>query len=372
MMKKMLCTILALCLILVAFAGCNGGNQPASTAASTGSAATSTAGSSEPAPAPAGDGETFHFNVSLSTPEQHSVPIVEILDRIQDESNGRIEMTYYYSWSLTSVATIIDDMNSGIVDMGVHSLENDTFFPYSNLITNTPFMGMTMALTAENFDEMYDQYPVFEEEFTKNGIVYWAAHPINEQQLYTVTDHEIRTPADLNGLRIATGVPMLQQFINENGGAGVSFAVPELSTLVNTGVVDGVMQQPGIMTAFGVIDFLGSATIFGEAGISSATMVFSFAKDKWDAMPADLQQLFTDEAVNMRDSIAAFMYELNTPVNEGLLENTPAIKLTDEEIKVWSDAFAPIAAAHIEDLNSRGCDQAQEIYDAVKAKVAAV
>lgn len=366
-MRKMLCVIFALCLVLATLVGCSSGGASSGGTAPDSSAPASSDGGSEPTDS----GETFHFNVSLSTPEQHSVVLVEVLDRIQEKSNGRIEMTYYYSWSLTAVNTIIDDFNAGIVDIGVHSVENDTLFPYSNLITNTPFMGLTMGETAVNFDEMFDEYPVFEEEFAKNGLVYWASHPINVSQLYFVGDTPARTPADLNGQRIATNLLMLQEFINENGGAGVSFSVPELSTLVNTGVVDGVIQQPGVMTSFGAIDFLNSATIFGEEGILSAMMAFSFAEDKWNSMPADLQQLFIDEAEYLRDGMIEFMEDLNGPVDKGLLENTTAIELTDADIQVWKDSFGDIADKHVEGLIGRGCDQAKEIYDIVKEKGAA-
>ena len=319
-----------------------------------------------------GEDEVFHFNVSFMNPEPAAAGIVEALDRIQEASNGRITMTYYFSWALTSVATIIDDFNSGIVDIGVHSFENDTFFPYANLITNTPFLGMpSIHEAARIFAEMYEDYPVLAEEFARNGIVFWTLQPFPSTQLYTRSDFEIRMPSDLAGRRIITNLPMLQEFLSNNGAAGVSAPVTDISTMINTGVADGVMQHPGVMLAFGVLDFLEGATFYGPGGILSAMGSISFSEQAWNRLPADLQQLFIDEADNVREAMASLQYVVNMPVNDRLIEQVPVQQLSDAEIQAWLDDFAPIIDAHVETMIGRGHTEARNILDSVRARIAA-
>jgi len=280
-------------------------------------------------------------------------------------------MTYYYSWSLTSVATIIDDFNSGIVDIGVHSFENDTFFPYSNLITNTPFLGMPGLLeTARIYDEIFAEHPALAQEFARNGLVFWTPHPIAEQQLYTNSDFAIRVPGDLNGRRFTTNLVMLQQFLARNGAAGVSAPVTELASMVNTGVVDGVLQHPGVILSFGLEDFIEGATLFGNKGILSAMMSMSFSEHAWNSMPTDLQKLFVDEAETLREEQGQLQIRMNYPVNDRLSASVPVQVLSDAEIQVWVDDFSDIIDAHVEDMIRRGHSEAREILDAVRTKIA--
>ena len=48
----------------------------------------------------------------------------------------------------------------------------------------------------------------------------------------------------------------------------------------------------------------------------------------------------------------------------------PITALTDEEIAVWRDAFDDMRQGYIDELESTGYDQAQELYDALMEKLA--
>ena len=104
--------------------------------------------------------DTFELNVSFAAPEFSTMGITESLDRIQEASEGRLKFNYYYSWSLASVATVVDDLNSGVVDIAAVPVnEHLNTFPYSNLITYTPFLPLKgMRETAVMFNEMFEEF----------------------------------------------------------------------------------------------------------------------------------------------------------------------------------------------------------------------
>ncbi len=365
-MKKLLCLLLVVCLMGTLLVGCG-----KSTDGETSTPPESNAPVEDPTTPP--DDTVYKLNVSFAAPEFSTTEITAALDRIQAASNGRLEFTYYYSWSLTSVPTCVDDLNSGVVDIcAVPLTEHLNLFPYSNLVTYTPFLGHPSILdAAQAYDELYSEFSEISDEYSNNGLVYWTNYPCAPYDIFTTTDHEIRVPADLNGLKLITSSSMMQKFVQKNGGAPVSTPVTEYATSLNTNVVNGVINHANVLRAFGCIDFLKAGTVFGEKGTAVALMVMAFSEAAWNKLPADLQQLFTDEAVTLRDSQGAW----EVGAGQG---NVAAIKeaggniitLTDDEIKVWKDAFSDLLSDYIAELVAGGAKNAQVLYDAAVEKAA--
>lgn len=313
--------------------------------------------------------KVYELNVSFSAPEFSTTEITAALDRVQENSNGRIKFTYYYSWSITSVPNVIDDLNSGIVDIAaVPASEHLNRFPYTNLVTYTPFLGHKNIIEcAEIFDEMFETYDVFPQEYETAGLVYWTNYPCAPYNIFTNVDHQIDTPDKLNGLKLITSSAPMQQFITNNGGAPASFPVTEYATSMNTKTVDGIVNHANVLAAFGVGDFVQGGTVFGESGTAMALMTMCFSKTAWDNLPEDLQQLFLDEKLALRDDQGEWEYAANARN----LDSWPnLITLDDAGMAVWQEAFADILTSYVDEIAASGADQAWDIYEAVKTRIA--
>ena len=56
--------------------------------------------------------------------------------------------------------------------------EHLNLFPYSNLITYTPFLGLPgMLETADLFTEMHNEQEAISKEYTNAGLHYWTNYP---------------------------------------------------------------------------------------------------------------------------------------------------------------------------------------------------
>lgn len=315
------------------------------------------------------DGKVYEFNVSFAAPEFSTTEITAALDRIQAASNGRIKMHYYYSWSITSVPNVIDDLENGIVDLAaVPSTEHLNRFPYTNLVTYTPFLGHKNILScAKVFDELYETYDVFPQEYERAGLVYWTNYPCAPYNIFTNKNFELVTPDKLNGLKLITSSAPMQQFVTKSGGAPATFPITEYATTMNTKTVDGVINHANVIAAFGVGDFVEGGTVFGESGTAMSLMIMCFSKAAWEQLPEDLQQLFLDEKAALRDNQGAWEYAANA---RNISKWPNIITLDAEGMKVWQDAFADILKEYIQEIKSNGAEQAEEIYTAVKAKIA--
>ena len=325
--------------------------------------------------AAAGDDTTvYKMNVSFASPEFTTQAITDSLNRIQAASNGRIEFTYYYSWSLSSVPTVVDDLTSGVVDIAAVPInEHLALFPYSNLVTYTPFLGLPNMLDAAKiYDELYAENEVFAQEYANLGLKYWTNYPCPGYNIFTTKDNQIKTPDDLAGLKLITSSSMMAQFIEAHGGAVLNSPVTDYATNLNTSVADGVVNHANVLMAFGCMDFLKGATVFGDQGSAMSLMMMCFSEDAWNALPADLQALFEAEAETLRDNQCEYDYTSHAGNIDYIRGNGGAVvELTEDEIKVWQDAFAPFLTDYIAELEAGGATEAQAIYDALQAKLAA-
>ena len=377
--RKTIALILALSLAVALIAGCggDGGSSPAP-ANPAAPASPAPGGNNQQAPGtdapppPPSDNTVYRFNVSFSMPEFSAPEMIAVFDRIQEASNGRIEFTHYFSWSLTSVPTCIDDLNANLVDICVVPIhEHVNLFPLSSLITVTPFLGFDpFYVIGAMYDEMINEWPELAQEYTSNGVKYWTNIPMPAYNIYTTGNHNIRVPGDLRGLRLLSGTELARRFIQAQGGAPVFSPVTEYATSLNSGVVDGAVTHANLLRAVGSLDFIEAGTLFAEAGVHAAIMAWLFSQQAWDSLPADLQQLFTNEAEAMRDGHAQWDYNShsgNIAAIEG--EGGELIRLTYDEIKAWEDAFASLADEYIQELIGNGHTSAQAVYDAIKAKV---
>ena len=150
--------------------------------------------------------EVYELNVSFAAPEFSTLGITAALDRIQEASEGRIKFNYYYSWSLSSVPTVIDDLASGVCDIAeVPINEHLNTFTYSNLITYTPFLPMKgMRDAALTFNELFNEWECLQNEYTSLGIHYWTNIPCPVYNIFTTADKAIKVPGDMAGLKLIT------------------------------------------------------------------------------------------------------------------------------------------------------------------------
>ena len=323
--------------------------------------------------ATAGADEVFELNVSFAAPEFSTMGITESLNRIQEASEGRIVFNYYYSWSLASVATVVDDLNSGVVDIAAVPVnEHLNTFPYSNLITYTPFLPLKgMRETAQMFNKMFAENEALQNEYSMLGLHYWTNYPCAPYNIYTTADKQIREPGDVAGLKLITSSKLMSDFVTANGGAVVNSPVTDYATNLNTNVVDGVINHINVMAAFGCLDFIGGATTFGDSGTAMNLMMMCISQSVWDRLPDDLKALFEAETDGLLNGQCDDELEMMTNNTQALVDKgVNIVELTDEEIQVWRDAFEEMRQGYIDELESQGYDQAQELYDALLAELA--
>ena len=128
-------------------------------------------------------------------------------------------------------------------------------------------------------------------EDRSNGIVLAESYYGNN---YYYTNEKISSPADLEGLKIRSHSTVLGDLINGMGGDAQFVAFSEVYTALERGILDGAVTCGPCgagLRWFEVADYLNGPIV------SLAVTYITVNKDRWDAIPADLQAIMKEEAM---------------------------------------------------------------------------
>ncbi len=152
--------------------------------------------------------------------------------------------------------TVVDDLNSGVCDIAAVPINGHlNLFPYSNLITYTPFLGLPgMLETADLFTEMHNEQEAISKEYTNAGLHYWTNYPMPGYNIYTTNKkNEIRTPRRSERSEADLQFSPHAGVHHRPSGCRCNRApVTEYATSLNTNVVDGIINHINVLAALAV------------------------------------------------------------------------------------------------------------------------
>lgn len=373
-MKAARCLGLALTMVLLmaTIAACGDSTPattiPASTTASTPSSTapaevTTTAPAEATTTAPAGTTEVVKLKFSEGNPEQSAVGQVHQrwADLIEEKSNGRIDMEMYFSGALASQAERLRSTQTGIADISYYSIGTDrTQMPLS-LVTALPFVGMPadMSKTTEIWWQLYNEFPEIQKEWESIQLLNGAS--MAATQLH-VTNKDVRTPADLKGLKlISKGEQPLAMI--EMGATPIDLQIGDWYTSLERGLADGLINHFPVCYVFKILELVEHHTIFGDEGATMDMALFMMNKDSWDRLPSDLQQVLLDAGKWQDEEIInADIKEIQTAMDAAKAANHTFNELNEEELELWKQAAKPAHDEWIAEFEAKGLP-AQKVYD---------
>lgn len=166
---------------------------------------------------------------------------------IEANSNGRIEVNLYPNGVLGKERETMTQVKVGIIQTYISSTGGmSTFYPLID-VTNLPFAFSDYNVGYEVYDGEFGQDFAADIE-KKTGFKVLGFGESGGFFAITNSKRPIKTPADMNGLKIRTmTVPLHQQIIKSLGGSATPIAWSEVYTSLQTGVVDGQMNPISII-----------------------------------------------------------------------------------------------------------------------------
>jgi TRAP-type C4-dicarboxylate transport system substrate-binding protein len=350
--KSILCfLVLGLVFVLMLSAGCGGGQT----------SAPSEPGTSDPEPSGQGsapEGEVIHLTASCYLPPAHvaSVLMGEMMQEIEEKSNGRVKINYAAGGSILTAPKTADGVEQGLADIGLsHIGYTPGRFPVTEILAlplgySSSWQGSKVAA---DFLEKYQP-----EEWDKFHLVaLWGGTTASINMAKT----PIRKLEDFQG-KIMRGAGEIADALKALGATPRDIPMAEVYEAMSKGTIDGLLVSSEVLESFKIADVTKYTTYVPCIG-NQYLFYIAMNKDKWNSLPADIQQIFTDLRSEYEERMGLGWIDMNREgFHLAMEQGAEYITLSDEEAARWKEAVEPVIEDYITKMAGKGYSE-QEIRE---------
>lgn len=347
MKKRVFSLFLLLVMVLGLMAGC--GSKPAD---------------SDEADAPIDEVYTLKVTITQPAEAVFGKIVGEWCQTINERSGGRLNLEVYYSGTLLAVTDTATGVMDGFADIGfLPSNLGKDYFPITGNMLCWPYMGYPS--TEEGYQTLktvFEEFPEVAAEYEAQGLKFMGAYLMGRNDLYFASEQNVQSPEDLKGMKIGVSSAFFNDYLTALGAAPVFITNADLYTSLDNGVVDGVIQHLALLKSTGTIDVVEGATFVGDGGMLRDLGIFIMNNDKFNSLPADLQEILVQGFQDMLDAA--------TPAEEGarnafynqLVESgAKLVEVSNEDAAAWADLVADLHEAELSKLEAK-CPNIRQIY----------
>jgi TRAP-type C4-dicarboxylate transport system substrate-binding protein len=299
--------------------------------------------------------EVIKLKAANYLPVTHKMSLLTgwFCDEVKNRTKGRVEITYYDGGTLLSPVKMFEGVVTGIADMGVsHVSYTRGRMPMSEIFELPLGLPSGWVATAVSSD-FFDKYNP--KEWNDVHVLY-VTNP-GPLILQTI-GKPVRTLEDMKGLKVrATG--QMTDVIKALGAVPIPLEMPDCYDALRRGVIEGITVDLSTLKYWKFAEVVKYVTAMWQLG-SGYTFYFVMNKNKWNALPPDLQKIFTEVAYETRMKQAALWNEMD-------LEGTDVFKaaggqiipLPDAEAARWIKAVQPVIGDYKKAMVGKGFKEAE-------------
>ncbi len=217
--------------------------------------------------------------------------------KIEEESQGRLNIEIYPSAQLSKADVTYDAAVKGTVDIGsqAHGYTAGRF-PLSQ-IAELPGLSNTAAQMSCMIQTLYDNGTIADEYKDSHLLGVFGTGPAS---IHT-KDKLIRTPDDLKGLRIRRPSAVAGDLLESMGASPVGLPAPDIYTSIERGVVDGVSFPWDPFKAFRINEVAKKHT---NLPFYSSGLLLTMNKNVYERLPDDLKKVIDNNSGMALSSLA--------------------------------------------------------------------
>lgn len=346
-MKKAtrLIALLATLALVVSLCAC-GSNDNSTPSTNPGSGTTSSAPSGEVA---------YNWKVAhVASPDNpYNLGLLYMADLLKERSNGAIQLDVFPSSQLGGERDILEGLQMGSIDMCVVSTAPVANFSDSFYVFDMPYLFTDLDTTYEVLDgDIGKDIMADIEKDGFIGLTYWQNGFFN-----MITQDPVVHPQDMSGMKIrAFENPIHQAYFQLCGANPIPMAWGEVYTALQNKTVDGCT------TSFTFIYNTKLNEVAKHVAITHqvyAVAPLLMSKLTWDTLPADIQELVMECAIEARDYERKICNDTETEQIEELQQLGMTITEVDQD--EWAEFMQPVYDQFVPSLIS------QDMVDNIKA-----
>lgn len=305
----------------------------------------------------------LHHLLSAKAPA-HTQMLEPWAKQVEENSGGRVKIEIYPAMSLGGrPPELVQQARDGVVDI-VWTVNGYTpgLFPRTEVF-ELPGVFVN-DIKATNL-AMYDMFEDNLRQEYKGLEVMWLH--VHAGQAIMSVDKEIRSPADVEGLKMRIPTRTGAWVIEALGAQPLAMPVPEVPSALSKKVVDATLLPWEIIPPLKLqnqIDYF----IEGHDNTRLGTTSFqvSMNADRWNSLPADIQKAFKDASGRDWWGQVAEIWRGgdNFGIKMAMDAGKSHVVLSEAETQAFLDALAPVEARWVEEVNEKGIDGAALVTQA--------
>ncbi|MCM5678655.1 TRAP transporter substrate-binding protein [Schlegelella sp. S2-27] len=285
-------------------------------------------------------------------------------DKIAAESNNRMKCQIFPSMQLGGTPPqLIDQAKDGVVDIAF-TLPGYTAgrFPIMEVF-ELPFMTNSAEAGAKAAWDFYSKYG--QKEFPGIKPLMFSIH--DEGYLHTRTK-QIKTMADLRGLKFRAPTRMTNKLLASLGATPVAMPLPAVAEAVNKGVIDGFLLPWEVIPSVKLHEMVKfhSETDESRPALYSAVFILAMNQAKYDSLPADLKAVIDRNSGAGLSATAGKIWDESQAVGRkpAVDRGNTFYKIPAAEVDNWIKASAPLYDEWIANMDKAGLPGKQMLQDA--------
>ena len=292
-------------------------------------------------------------------PPQATVPaqiLIPWAKRVEEASNGRIKVEVYSAMALGGTPPqLMDQVADGVVDIA-WTLPGYTPGRFPRVeVFELPFMMTNAEATSRAYWQMYESDMADTDFADFHMLGTWVHGP----GVIHVKGDPIETIDDMDGLKLRGPTRVINDFLGELGATPIGMPVPALPENLAKGVIDGTVIPWEVTKALKIAELTDASTEFnGDYALYTAAFVLIMNKDKYDSMPADLQQILDSlSGADFSAEAGRIMQAADAAGRQVAVDNgNTIVTIEGDALAPWEAAAQPVIARWLAEMESQGID----------------
>ncbi len=277
---------------------------------------------------------------------------------VEENSGGRVKIEIFPAMTLGGrPPELINQVRDGVVDI-VWTVNGYT----PGLFPRTEVMELPTVYKNDPKAANLALYDMFESELRQEykGVEVMFLH-VHAGQAIHMRNKEVRSPADLEGLKMRIPTRTGAWIIEALGANPVAMPVPELPQALQKGVVDGAFIPWEIIPPLKIQDQT-EYQVEGHDMLRFGTTTFqvSMNKARWEGLPDDIKKAFRDASGRDWWGKVGEVWRATDDFGIGIATkagNTHII-LSEEETAAFEAKLEPVVQRWIDEVSAKGIDGA--------------
>lgn len=279
-------------------------------------------------------------------------------EQVEKDSNGELKVENYPSQTLSQADETYEAVTNGIADIGITAQGyTNGRFPLSQIV-ELPGVASSAPEGACVLQTLYDDGQIASEYDDTHVLFMFTTGP---GYIHT-RETDVQTPSDLEGLRMRRPTAVAGNILDNMGAEPVGMPAPEIYTSMQRGVLDGLSFPWEGMKTFRLNEL---AEYHTQVPFYTLIFVATMSQSTYDSLSPEQQEII-DENSGMKwaDNAGEVFASIDAAGKKEAEEAGHTIRVIDNPLEdsAWQKPLKAGIDKYLGDLESRGLDQARDVY----------